>query len=220
MEINVLLYYTCAKTVTARDNRKASTWGSSERQQPMAEMSYSRDPQYLKDIKWFNNRVLYSFFFLNIPKVRSGYAIWWHFRFSDTFLQTRSNKFCTGKKKKILASDTVSLFISINICFKADPPQYDKNASLFSQQSYSSLPCFIHKQSESSPFIYGYVWNAPKVMTSMLGNKNTTLTQFREEEIQLQLTALFSYGLCNTESFICMCQTRCKTNPSHSAHSS
>lgn len=65
------------------------------------------------------------------------------------------------EKKKNLASDTVSLFISINICFKADPPQYDKNASLFSQQSYSSLPCFIHKQSESSPFIYGYVWNAP-----------------------------------------------------------
>lgn len=128
---------------------------------PWLGFSYSRDPQYLKDIKWFKNRVLYSFFFLNIPKVRSGYAIWWHFRFSDTFLQTRSNKFCTGKKKKILASDTVSLFISINICFKADPPQYDKNASLFSQQSYSSLPCFIHKQSESSPFIYGYVWNAP-----------------------------------------------------------
>lgn len=99
-------------------------------------------------------------FFLNIPKVRSGYTIWQHFRFSDTFLQTRSNKFCTGKKKN-LASDTVSLFISINICFKADPPQYDKNASLFSQQSYSSLPCFIHKQCESSPFIYGCVWNAP-----------------------------------------------------------
>lgn len=159
----------------------------------------------------------YILFFLNIPKVRSGYAIW----FSGSLIHSyKLGAINSALEKKNLASDTVSLFISINICFKADPPQFDKNASLFSQQSYSSLPCFIHKQSESSPFIYGYVWNAPKVMTSMLGNKNTTLTQFREEEIQLQLTALFSYGLCNTESFICMCQTRCKTNPSHSAHSS
>lgn len=50
-----------------------------------------------------------------------------------------------------------------------------------------------------------------QVMTSMLGNKNATLTQLREEKIQLQLTALFSYDLCNTESFISMCQTCCKT---------
>lgn len=158
------------------------------------------------------------FFFLNIPKVRSGYTIWQHFRFSDTFLQTRSNKFCTGKKKIWLLIQFLSSSALI-FALRLIPHSMTKMPACFHS---SHIPLFpvLYTNNPSHLHLFMDMSEMHQVMTSMLGNKNTTLTQFREEKIQLQLTALFSYDLCNTESFICMCQTCCKRNPSHFAHSS
>lgn len=125
MEINVIVYSTCAKTATARDN-----WGSSEKQHPMAGMSYScqRPPIFERHQMIQEHNLLFFSIsqrsYQDVPfDCASGSLI--HSYKLGAINSTRG-------KKKNLTSDTVSLFISITICFKADPPQYDKYASLFS----------------------------------------------------------------------------------------
>lgn len=175
----------------------------------------SRDtpPQYLKGTKLFKNTILY----FNFVKVIPGYTIWQRFRFSDTLLQSRSNKFYTRKRKIWLLIQFVSS--ALIFVLRLIPHIMTKMPACF-HSSHIPLCPVLCTNNPSHLHLFMDMSEMHQVMTSMLGNKNSTLTPLREEKIQLQLTALFSYDLCNTESFISMCQTCCKTNPSHFAHSS